>query len=221
MIRFRLVVTILLGLVVFTGSDPGRAIMYRCTDRSGASVYTDSLAQLQECVAVAEGSPASTPSPSSPSAHPSSALPAEGGEENVKGIEARALNQVTIPVQRAGHLLVVQTQLNHNREVRLILDTGATHTILSHEVARDLGILADGRVGTVTLKTAGGPVQAELIRVNTIRLGDAEVRDVPAAVHDIPDVPPGVDGLLGLTFLNQFLVTLDIQRGELHLKRRN
>jgi predicted aspartyl protease len=56
----------------------------------------------------------------------------------------------------------LQAQLNGDREARLILDTGASHTILSNAVARDLGILADQRTATVTRKTAGGPVQAEV-----------------------------------------------------------
>jgi len=41
---------------------------------------------------------------------------------------------------------------------------------------------------------------------------------VAAAVHDLPDAPAGIDGLLGLTFLDRFLVMLDMQKGELQLK---
>jgi hypothetical protein len=51
-------------------------------------------------------------------------------------------------------------------------------------------------------------------------LGEAEARNVTTAVHDLPDAPTGIDGLLGMTFLDQFLVTLDVQKGELHLKPR-
>jgi len=56
--------------------------------------------------------------------------------------------------------------------------------------------------------------------VETISVSDAEARNVTAAVHDLPDAPPGVEGLLGLTFLDKFLVTLDAAKGELHLRRR-
>jgi clan AA aspartic protease (TIGR02281 family) len=134
---------------------------------------------------------------------------------------AQSPGDVTIPLQRAGNLLVVQAQLNGSRETRLILDTGASHTILSFAVARDLGIYSDQRGTSVTLKTAGGQVQADVVRVNSIRLGDAEVRNSQAAIYDVPDVPAGVDGLLGLTFLHQFAVTLDVAKGRLHLRRRD
>lgn len=63
-------------------------------------------------------------------------------------------------------------------------------------------------------------MRADIVRVATIAVGTAEVRNVPVAVHDFPDVPAGVDGLLGLTFLDKFLVTVDAQKGELHLKQR-
>jgi predicted aspartyl protease len=56
--------------------------------------------------------------------------------------------------------------------------------------------------------------------VGTVSVGTAEARNVPAAVHDLPDAPAGVEGLLGLTFLDQFLVTVDAQRGELYLRPR-
>jgi predicted aspartyl protease len=63
-------------------------------------------------------------------------------------------------------------------------------------------------------------VRADVARVAAIAVGGAEVKNVPVAVHTMPDVPPQVDGLLGLTFLDKFLVTLDAQKGELHLKKR-
>lgn len=121
---------------------------------------------------------------------------------------------------RVGRSLVVQAKLNGARDAKLIVDTGAEITVLSHAVAMDIGLLPSSVVATVTLNTAGGSVRADVFRVSTVSVGTAEVRNVPAAVHDLPDAPTGVDGLLGLTFLDQFLVTLDAQKGELHLKPR-
>jgi hypothetical protein len=46
------------------------------------------------------------------------------------------------------------------------------------------------------------------------------VKNVAVAVHDLPDAQAGVDGLLGLTFLDKFLVTLDAQNGKLLLRQR-
>jgi aspartyl protease family protein len=128
--------------------------------------------------------------------------------------------QITVPVTKAGRSLVVQARLNDQREAKLIVDTGAEITVLSRAVAMDIGLLPSAVIATVTLNTAGGSVRADVFRVGTVSLGTAEARNVTAAVHDLPDAPAGVDGLLGLTFLDQFLVTVDAQKGELHLKPR-
>ncbi|TLY18487.1 MAG: hypothetical protein E6K69_00015, partial [Nitrospirae bacterium] len=127
---------------------------------------------------------------------------------------------ITVPVFRVGLSLVVQARLNGSREAKLIVDTGADITILSNQVARDAGILPSSYISTVTLNTAGGPVRADMASLDAIAVGAAEVLHVPVALHDLPDTPAGVDGLLGLTFLDKFLVTLDAQKGELHLSRR-
>ena len=57
------------------------------------------------------------------------------------------------------------------------------------------------------------------MRVNSIRIAYAEVRNSLVAVYDMPDAPEGVEGLLGLTFLKQFQVTLDTAKGVLHLRQ--
>jgi clan AA aspartic protease (TIGR02281 family) len=125
-----------------------------------------------------------------------------------------------VPIQRVGNLLIVGATLNGSREARLILDTGASHTIVSPNVAREMGLFSDSLSTSVTVKTAGGPVQAEVLTLAAIRVGQAEAQNVPVGVFEIPDAPAGVDGLLGLTFLSRFLVTIDPDRGELSLRAR-
>lgn len=125
-----------------------------------------------------------------------------------------------MPVIKAGRSLLVQARLNNQREAKLIVDTGAEITVLSRAVAMDIGLLPSLVIATVTLNTAGGSVRADVFRVGTVSLGTAEARNVTVAVHDLPDAPAGVDGLLGMTFLDQFLVTVDAKKGELHLRQR-
>jgi aspartyl protease family protein len=119
-----------------------------------------------------------------------------------------------------GRALVVQARLNGSREAKLIVDTGANITVLSRKVAQEAGILPSSYISTTTLNTAGGPVQADVARLDTLAVGSAAVSQVSVAIHDLPDAPTGVDGLLGLTFLERFVVTLDTQKGELQLRLR-
>lgn len=218
-----LAVGMVLGVVPPGPSDGLAGTLYRCTDHSGASVFTDSPAQLDQCEKL-ESDTATFPAPGTRhlgSSPPPRRAPAPTLSEH----EARTVaptsvpGQVTVPVQRHGHLLIVSTRINGTRQARLILDTGASHTILSREVANDLGLLIGTESAPVVLKTAGGMVQAELVRVESISVAEAEVQHSLVAVYDMPDAPPGVDGLLGLTFLNKFVVTLDPARGRLHLRQ--
>ena len=127
---------------------------------------------------------------------------------------------IAIAVKKIGQLYVVPVELNGARTANLILDTGASHTILSQELVRDLALMpSDFRPGLVMLKTAGGSVDAQVVRIDSMKIATAEVKNSSAAVHTVPDFPAGVDGLLGLSFLNQFEVTFDSSKGELRLKR--
>jgi len=129
--------------------------------------------------------------------------------------------KVTVPVTRAGGSLIVPVKLNEERMVRLILDTGATMTVLSTDIAIQLGILSDPESRLTTVNTAGGSVQVTLTHLQTIRVGDAMAHHIAVAIHDLPDAQPGVDGLLGMSFLKHFLVTLDSTNGQLHLEPRH
>lgn len=205
------------GSLLIIAPNPAQTAMYQCVDRSGSTVFTDSPAQLDRCAVWAAKNPPLSEGPSTPGR-------ARSGDVSVPTeiVAARAEMAPThaiVPIQRAGQLLVVQAYLNGRHSARLILDTGASHTILSHDLVKELGVVMDPANSLVTLNTAGGPVQAEMIKLGAIRIGEAEVQNLQVAVHDLPEPLPGVDGLLGLTFLNQFLVTLDIQKNELHLKR--
>jgi clan AA aspartic protease (TIGR02281 family) len=219
-------------LCLFAAQALAAGNTYRCIDTDGVSIFTDSPSQLEDCTPVKKGGSSTVPSlptelsrpdgletsaqaePGPPSEPGRSSLnPAQSDPQNV-------VSQVIVPVHRAGRSLTVRAKLNGTHEARLIVDTGADITILSHKVALDLGITPSASTPTVTLNTVGGSVRADLIRLSTLAVGTAEVRNVSVAVHTLPDAPPEVDGLLGLTFLDKFLVTLDAQKGELHLSKR-
>lgn len=111
---------------------------------------------------------------------------------------------------------MVTIRVNGDHEAQLILDTGASHTVLSRALAIRAGLLGHSPNG-VTMNTVGGPVQAEVVRVNSIRVAEMEVTDSVVTIFDLPDAPPGIDGLLGLSFLGRFEVTLDAEKPQLLL----
>ena len=96
-----------------------------------------------------------------------------------------------------------------------ILDTGATYTSISRSLASRLGVTG---TGSVSLRTASGVIQAPLALLDEVDVGGATARHVPAVVHDLPNAPPAIAGLLGLSFLERFRMNLDMTSGILILE---
>jgi clan AA aspartic protease (TIGR02281 family) len=130
---------------------------------------------------------------------------ASGSEESV------------IPLERFGGVWVTRVELNDLHEARLIVDTGATFTTISEDLAFDAGIQTDSAHPRINLFTAGGKVQAEMAVARRIRVGNTGRDDVRVVVHTIPNLPDGIDGLLGLSFFDRFMVRLDHSNKQLHL----
>jgi clan AA aspartic protease (TIGR02281 family) len=136
-------------------------------------------------------------------------------EEN----QDRPLNEdITIPLTKNGGSFVVHAMLNQERSAQLIVDTGASMTVLSTQVAIDLGILGTTDNELLTVNTAGGSVQVNMNYLSSIAVGTAQATNVAVALHDLPDIPEHIEGLLGMSFLKHFLVTLDAEHARLILR---
>lgn len=197
------------------------AALFACTEGPGITIITDSPTQLNRCHLLTDSTgatreeqsprPAADPVQTQPAPVDSSQLVPPPKEPVVRPAS------ISVPLERLGSLFVVTIEVNETRLAKLILDTGASHTILSRAIARDLGLYSHRPVASATMHTVGGSVQADMVHVDSIRIAGAEVRNSIAAIHDLPDVPPDIEGLLGLSVLRQFEVTLDTARSRLHL----
>lgn len=125
-----------------------------------------------------------------------------------------------ISLEHLGGVWVARVELNDFHEARLIVDTGATFTTISEDLAFDAGIRSDTANSPINLVTVGGRVQAELGVARRIRVGNTGRDDVRVVIHTIPNLPDGIDGLLGLSFFDRFLVRLDHSNQQLHLSPR-
>ena len=87
----------------------------------------------------------------------------------------------------------------NGHEVRFLVDTGATAVSLTTEDARRLGIDTAGLDYTAKVITASGPARAARVKLDSISVAGAQVRDVDALV-----IETGLQtSLLGMTYLGR------------------
>lgn len=119
--------------------------------------------------------------------------------------------QIVLSASHGGHF--VTAGMINGRSTQFLVDTGATRVALSVSDARRLNVSLDNARRSQA-STANGIVTSYLVTLDSLRIGDVELRNVEAAV--IPADMPQV--LLGNSFLNRFqmrrendLLTLDLR----------
>jgi len=90
-----------------------------------------------------------------------------------------------------------------------IMDTGATFVTMNSAFAEKAKVQID-RESTVKLHTANGVVDGKRGHAATIQVRSLQAKDVVIVVQSGP-FGQGVDGLLGLSFLSRFKVSIDLQ----------
>jgi hypothetical protein len=129
-----------------------------------------------------------------------------------------------LPFLKTDPLPVVLVRINGGGPVRFIVDTGGGELILDRNLAQEVGA---ARFGSERSYFAGGKTAAvEHGRVDSVRLGDLDVRHVPVAIMDLGGLGPvlgetRIDGIVGTVLLYHFLSTIDYAGGQLVLERRS
>jgi clan AA aspartic protease (TIGR02281 family) len=124
--------------------------------------------------------------------------------------------RVKMTPTKPGGAVIVEVVLNRRLTVPMVLDTGADFTVLPKRVAMDLHLSSLDRLPQLEFRTAGGGVKFPIATLQSLRVGTAEARDVNVAIDIDGHMPMG---LLGMTFLHQFKVTVDHQRGQVTFDR--
>jgi aspartyl protease family protein len=125
--------------------------------------------------------------------------------------------ETLVSLHRARGNWIAEVRLNDSRTARFVVDTGASACVISPELAADLGVRPGPRAEMIPMQVVGGVTAGPRVTLASMRVGDAEVENVAAVIHSIG---PGIDGLLGNSFLGRFTVTLDPDRGVLVLRPR-
>jgi clan AA aspartic protease (TIGR02281 family) len=119
------------------------------------------------------------------------------------------LKQATgVPLHRSGDHFVVDAQLNDTRLVRLLIDTGASMTVLTPATLERSGVRYTDTGTTRMFSTANGRVRAPVYRLDALSVGTWQVTDIDIGVLDLAS-EAAIDGLLGMNFLRHFQFFID------------
>ncbi len=112
-------------------------------------------------------------------------------------------NQVRVPV--------LLSYRNNVVEAQLVLDTGATTTMITSNLADRLGIRADSTEAALARIADGSVVQSSWTRLDYISVGSKRVNYPKVAIMPSRGPLSGFgDGLLGMNFLGEFKYHLDM-----------
>jgi len=135
------------------------------------------------------------------------------GMAPTRAAEMLQLNAATaLKAGQNGHF-IVKAEIN-GRNVRVMVDTGASAVALSYEDARDIGLRPGSLDYNVPVATANGVVKAAGVNLDKVEIDGVRVSDVQGLV-----MPEGVmrGSLLGMSFLGK-LKSFKVEDGVLYLK---
>lgn len=114
--------------------------------------------------------------------------------------------------------LVVEVHLEgkFTQHAYFVLDTGATYTIIPWRLAQGLGLKINTQK-TAKIVTASSIETTPLTTIPKISILGKSAHNVTCLIHDLPPQST-VDGLLGLSFLKNFKLTVDFKKGVLSLE---
>ncbi|MRR14873.1 MAG: DUF4124 domain-containing protein [Deltaproteobacteria bacterium] len=129
--------------------------------------------------------------------------------------------EISIPFERTpSGLIVVSVVLNDHIGTKMIFDTGADAVVLTQGLAARLDQDTSGTGEEITLHTNCGSVSGRVFRIKKIALGPASKREVRSLVAPIAtSTLGGYEGLLGLSFLGDFKMTVDYKKGRILIGR--
>lgn len=127
---------------------------------------------------------------------------------------------IAVPLKSSSNALMVDallTQAQRTSAGTFIIDTGATYTSISQQMAEQLG-LDLRQCEKVLITTANGQIEVPKVLIETLRVNELEAHNVEATVISVRQ-GSSFSGLLGLSFIRQFVVTIDPEAGHLIFKK--
>lgn len=119
----------------------------------------------------------------------------------------------SIPLLNRKNALMLNATIDHQVSGTFIVDTGATYTSISQDMADQLkGGLT--HIGSVRITTANGQIKVPKVLIKSITINGLEAHNVEATIINMHH-GSSFSGLLGLSFIRQFQLTIDPVQNQL------
>lgn len=195
------------------------AEIYRWTDRSGKVHYsttppnnaTGAVEVKRNNQWMPYGGDAQGQTDSSPITYTTSS---PGENMSPAPVSSPQAGPIIIPYKQSRDAIIVDVTINGRVTKPFVVDTGASYMVIATSIADELYLSPNSSGQKITLQTANGRVSAPLINLDSVQVGSLAAPNVVAAVHDF-DESKTVYGLLGLSFLSRFQMTVDAQQHQL------
>ena len=116
-------------------------------------------------------------------------------------------------------LIVVRAHVSGPRgrgDLQLVLDTGASRTLISEQLLRIAGYDPHDAVAQGRMTTASGIRSVPVVIVQKLSALGCERVDLPVVCHTLPS-STAYDGLLGLDFFRGREIRIDFRNGQIEL----
>ena len=100
--------------------------------------------------------------------------------------------------------------------LNLALDTGASATIISTKKLTEVGYELDKPEDEIYITTGSGLIFVPKITIEKLTALGKTKKNLTIIAHDLPPTA-SVDGVLGLDFLRENVLTVDFVKGEIEL----
>ncbi|MBU1668426.1 retroviral-like aspartic protease family protein [bacterium] len=118
-----------------------------------------------------------------------------------------------LPLIKKGEHYTIEVMVD-NTPLTLLLDTGATLTMINEDKLSSLTMINDH----ITLKTAGGEIPAQIQEAQSFNVGDIELQNFQVTTSAYKQEK--ADGLLGMNFFKEFKFKIDQEESVLYLSER-
>ncbi len=138
---------------------------------------------------------------------------ARGREQEAKNAREAYLKSLDTPAIIRGNTVLVPVEVAYDgrtAELTLVLDTGATHTVIYRNAVAGLAI--DRAEKSVSQLAGGIRVRSYRAKLQYVKVGPWEAEDVEVVLMDHVGPASAEDGLLGMDFLSQRDYRIDYEK---------